>query len=100
MQKEIRSFVGSEAARKAQCQCVGIEEMPRLLNCLGRRASGGVMPGQALASVVNQRLAGVCSKLPELGVRDAANVLLKGFRRPQPAIFSTEIGRASCRERV
>ena len=82
-------LVGREAPRKAQCQCVGIEEMPRLLNRLGRRAGGGVVPGQALASVFNQRLAGGDAKLPKAGVGDAANVLLQGFRRPQPAVFST-----------
>ena len=47
------------------------------------------MPGQSFAGVFNQRLAGGDAKLPEPGVGEAANVLLQGFRRPQPAVLST-----------
>src|SRR5208337_1410324 len=43
----------------------------------------------SLASVFNERLAGGGAELPELAVGDTANVLLQGFRRPQPAVFST-----------
>ena len=63
--------------------------MLRPLNRLGRRAGGGQLPGQSFAGVFNKRLAGGDAKLPEPGVGDAANVLLQGFRRPQPAVFST-----------
>ena len=50
------------------------------------------MPGQSLASVFNKRLAGGGAKLPKASVGDAANVLLQGFRRALPAVFSTGIG--------
>jgi hypothetical protein len=40
------------------------------------------LPGQSFASVFNKRLAGRGTKLPELGVGDAANFLVEGFRRP------------------
>ena len=63
--------------------------MPRLLDRLGRRAGGGIVPGQTFASVFNQRLAGGGAKLPKVVVGDAANILLQVFRRPQPAVFST-----------
>ncbi len=89
VQQQVRSLVGREAARKAQRQGVGIKEMLRLVNRLGRRAGGGQLPGQSFASVFNKRLAGGDAKLPEAGVGDAANVLLQGFRRPQPAVLST-----------
>ena len=89
VQQQVRSLVGREAARKAQCQCVGIKQMLRAVNRLGRRAGGGQLPGQSFASVFDKRLAGGGAKLPEPGVGDAANVLLQGFRRPQPAILST-----------
>ena len=39
------------------------------------------MPGQSLAGVFNQRLAGRDPKLPEDIVGNAANVLRQGFRR-------------------
>ena len=89
VQQQVRSLVGREAARKAQRQRVGIKEMLRLVNRLGRRAGGGQLPGQSFAGVFNKRLAGGGAKLPEPGVGDAANVLLQGFRRPQPAVLST-----------
>ena len=63
--------------------------MFRPVNRLGRRAGGGQLPGQSFAGVFNKRLAGGGAKLPERGVGDAANVLLQGFRRPQPAVLST-----------
>ena len=89
VQQQVRSLVGREAARKAQRQGVGIEEMLRTFDRLGRRARSGQLPGQSFASVLNKRLAGGGAKLPELGVGDAANVLLQVFRRPQPAVLST-----------
>ena len=89
VQQQVRSLVGREAAGKAQRQCVGIKQMLRSVNRLGRRAGGGKLPGQAFANVFNERLAGGGAKLPEPGIGDAANVLLQGFRRPQPAVLST-----------
>ena len=88
VQQQVRSLVGREAARKTQCQRVGIEQMLRPVNRLGRRAGGGQLPGQSFASVFNKRRAGGSAKLPEPGVGDAANVLLQGFRRPQPAVLA------------
>ena len=38
VQEQVRPLVGREAARKAECQEVGIEEMLRPVNRLGRRA--------------------------------------------------------------
>src|ERR1035438_4088887 len=64
MQQQVRSFVSHEAARKAQRECVGIEEMPGVLGLLGRRASGGQLPRQSFASVLHQRLAGVGPAFP------------------------------------
>ena len=78
VQQQIRSLVGREAARKTQCQGIGIEEMLRPVHRLGRRAGGGQLPGQSLAGVFDERLAGGGAKLPEPGVGDAANVLLQG----------------------
>ena len=63
--------------------------MLRLVNRLGRRAGGGQLPGQSFAGICNKRLAGGDAKLPKAGVGDVANVLLQGFRRPQPAVLST-----------
>ena len=45
VQQQVRSLVGREAARKTQRQRVGIEEMLRALNLLGRRAGDGQLPG-------------------------------------------------------
>ena len=89
VQQQIRSLVGCEAPRKAQGQCIGIKQMFRHVNLFGRRARGSQLPGQSLASVFNKRLAGGEAKLPEFGIAEAANVLLQGFRRPQPAAFPT-----------
>ena len=88
VQQQVRPLVGREAARKAQRQRVGIEQMLRTVDRLGRRAGRGQLPGQSLAGVFDQRAAGGGAKLPEPGVGDAANVLLQGFRRPQPAILA------------
>src|ERR1039457_2620845 len=64
MEQQVRSLVGGEAARKAERECVGIEEMPGGFDILGRRASGGEVQGQTLASILYQRLAGGRAKLP------------------------------------
>ena len=63
--------------------------MFRPVNRLKRRAGGSVVPGQSLASIVNQRLASGHAKLPKAGVGDAANVLFEVFCRPQPAVLAT-----------
>ena len=73
MQQQVRAFVGGEAAGKPQRQRVGAEEMSRLFNGLGRRARRRIMAGQAVARVVDQRLAGGCAELPEFGIGDATN---------------------------
>src|SRR5664280_507263 len=41
-----------------------------------------------LAGVFNKGISGGDSKMPEHSVRDAANILLQGFRRSQPAVLS------------
>ena len=89
VQQQVRPLVGREAARKSQCQGVGIKQVFRLVNRLGRRAGGGQLSGQAGASVFNERLAGGNAEVPETLVGDSANVLLQGLRRPQPAVLST-----------
>ena len=63
--------------------------MLRPLNGLRRSARNGQLPGQSLAGEFNKRLSCSGAKLPKRGVGDTSNVLLHGFRRPQPAIFST-----------
>ena len=92
VQEQVWSLVGREAASKAQRQGIGIEEMLRGFDVLGRRACCGQVPGQPFASVLDKRLTGRGAKLPELGVGDPANVLLQSLSRPQPAILSTGFG--------
>ena len=65
--------------------------MFRPVNLLGRRAGGGQLPAQSLASVCDERLAGGGAELPERGVGEAAHVLLQAFDRPQPAVFATGV---------
>ena len=89
MQQQVRSFVGCKTACKTQRQRIAVKQMLRAINRLGRRAGYSQLPGQSFASVFNKRLAGGGAKLPETGVGNAANVLLQGLRRPQPAVLST-----------
>ena len=88
VQEQVGPLVGREAPREAQCQGVGIEEMLRPLNRLGRRAGGSQLPGQPLAGVFDKTLGWRRSKFPKAGVGDAADVVLQVFHRPQPAVFS------------
>jgi len=89
MQQKIGSFVGRKAPRKTQCQRVGVKQMLRLFNRLGRCSGGGIMSGQPFTGVFHQRLAGSDAKLPKIFVGDAANILFQSFRRPQPTVFAT-----------
>src|SRR5580658_4041177 len=91
MQQQVWPFVSCKTSCETERQNVGIKQMPRLLDCFWRRASGGIMPAQALAGVFNQRLSGGAAKLPKDLVGDAANILLQVLPHPQPAVFSTSL---------
>src|SRR5579862_3820588 len=65
--------------------------MLRLFNLLGRRARGGQQPGESFASILDKRLAGGGSELPQSGVGNAANVEIQILHRPQPPGFSTTL---------
>ena len=56
VQQKVRPLVGCKAPRKAQRQGVGIKEMFRLINGLGRCAGGGQLLGQSFAGVFHERL--------------------------------------------
>ena len=56
VQQQVRPLVGRKAPRKAQCQRVGIKQMFRLVNRLGRRAGGGQLPGQSLTGIFTRDL--------------------------------------------
>ena len=53
---------------------------------------GGQSSGEPLASVLHKSLTGGDAKLPKACVRHTANTPLQGFRRPQPAVFSADLG--------
>ncbi len=89
MQQQVRSLVSREAPCKAERQRVGIKQALRRVNRLGQRAGSRQFPGQPFASVFNERLTGRGAESPETGVRNAANVLLQGLHRSQPAALST-----------
>jgi len=53
--RQVRSLVVAKAPCEAQSQCVGIKQMFRPVNRLGRRAGDAQLPGQSLAGVFNKR---------------------------------------------
>ena len=88
VQQHVRPLVGREPPRKAQRQSIGIQQMFRPVNFLLRGAGGSQLPGRSFAGVFNKSLPGGGAKLPEPGVRDAANVLVQGLGGSQPAVFT------------
>src|ERR1043166_8998305 len=88
MQEQVRSLVGGEATRKAERQRGGVEQMPRTVRCLGRRAGSSQVPGQSFASVFDEGQTGSVAEPPETGVGYAANVLLQRLRRTPPPVLA------------
>ena len=70
MQEKVRTLVSRKTARKAQSQCVGVEYLGSLRKFLGRSTSASQLPDVQFANVMNERLAPIGAKLPEIGVAD------------------------------
>ncbi len=97
MQQQIRAFIGCKSPGETKCQCVWIKQMLGGFDLFGGRTGRRQLSRKPLASVIDQRVRRLDAKLPELFIRNAANVALQSFTCSQANVLCHRCASTDCR---